>query len=157
MRIYGLLILCIVVITACSPANDSGGADSDSPNSVSDLGVTGEAPTAFPTFAFVQPTEAPSVLTAAANRAASAESTADSEVLARGMDRYVALECGSCHGDDGSGTDEGGSLLDYAASEEVFTDFMRTGGDIGNTHLFPAATLSNNGIVNLYQYVISLE
>ena len=119
-------------------------------------------PTAFPTFAFSQPTEAPQVATAAAATAAAREAgdsdelVLDPESVERGQGRYVALECGSCHGENAEGG-EAMSLVGYAASEADFIDFMRTGGEMGNDHRFPAERLSNSGIVNLYQYLRSLS
>ncbi len=117
-------------------------------------------PTGFPTFAFNPPTEAPQVATAAAATAVALEAAGDElvldpETVERGQGRYVALECGSCHGENAEGG-EAPTLIGYAASEADFIDFMRTGGDIGNDHRFPSERLSNSGIVNLYQYLRSL-
>ncbi len=119
-------------------------------------------PTQFPTFAFSQPTEAPQVATAAAATAAareagdSGELVLDPESVERGQGRYVALECGSCHGENAEGG-EAPTLIGYAATEADFINFMRTGGELGNDHRFPAERLSNSGIVNLYQYLRSLS
>lgn len=121
-------------------------------------------PTPFPTFAVSRPTEAPQVATAAAAAAAASATAAaadqiilDPERVERGRDRYTVLECAACHGDTGEGTDDGPSLIGYSAPEAEFIDFMRTGGAMGLDHRFPTERLSNNGIGNLYQYVISLS
>jgi mono/diheme cytochrome c family protein len=120
-------------------------------------------PTLFPTFAYVERTLPPPVATAAAATAAAATESAgreqivlDPERVERGRDRYVALECGACHGDNGEGGDAV-SLVGYAESEADFIDFMRSGGGMGNDHRFPTERLSNTGIGNLYQYLRSLD
>ena len=147
------LALCFVsllVITACSPGE---------PAVTATPTIT---PTAFPTFAFIQPTTAPQVA-AAATQAAAATATGeasfeiDPEMAERGQGRWEALECGSCHGEAGEGTDDGPSLLDYTADEAGFIDFLRTGGELGNDHRYPAERLSSSGIENLYHYVRTLS
>ncbi len=121
-------------------------------------------PTTFPTYAFNPPTEAPQVATAAAVTAAAATQIAasgeivlDPERVERGLGRYEALECGACHGADGTGGEDGPALVTYNASQDQFIDFMRTGGTLGESHRYPAERLSPSGIVNLYQYILSLE
>ena len=120
-------------------------------------------PTAFPTFAFVQPTLVPEVAAAATEVAATAAAAAandtfviDEEKAGFGQARWEALECGSCHGENGEGTDDGGPLLDYKVDEDTFVDFLRTGGEFADDHRYPAERLSNSGISNLYHYVRSL-
>lgn len=148
-----LIVLALILVLAACGGNDSGGSGNDKPTEV--------PPTAFPTFAFTQPTEAPAVMTAAARSAtenASSSSELDPVAVERGQGRYEALNCAECHGEAGAGgTDEGTALIGYTASEADFIDFMRTGGDMGNDHRFPAEVLSNSGIVNLYQYLLSLS
>jgi mono/diheme cytochrome c family protein len=142
-------LLTLLLVTACSGGQSAATATPT---------IT---PTAFPTFAFVQPTLAPAVAEAATAVAATAAAGGDSFVLdpekvERGLSRWEALECGSCHGENGEGTDDGAALVDYAADEAAFIDFLRTGGDLGGDHRFPAERLSNSGISNLYHYVRSL-
>jgi mono/diheme cytochrome c family protein len=144
----GFVLIALFVLTACA-AGDGGPTATPT-----------ETPTPFPTFAFTQPTEAPQVLTAAARAAEENDEGEELDPVAveRGLDRYLALECAECHGEGGVGGDEEGtSLLAYDASEDAFIDFMRTGGEMGDDHRFPAEVLSNSGISNLYQYVISLN
>ncbi len=146
--LLSLFLIVIVLVAACSPAQT---AASPTPTAT---------PTAFPTFAFVQYTTVPEVA-AAATEAAATEAAGggfqlDAEKAERGQGRWDALECGSCHGDTGEGTDDGGPLTEYTVAEAEFVDFLRTGGDLGNDHRFPAENLSNSGISNLYHYVRSL-
>jgi mono/diheme cytochrome c family protein len=109
--------------------------------------------TPFPTFEFVAPTNPPAFnVTTAAQDA----TTGDPELIERGRGRYETLECGACHGENGEGTDEGGSLLAFAMNETDFISFMRSGGTIGSSHQYSTDRLSERGSQSLYQYLISL-
>ena len=121
--------------------------------------------TPFPTFAFVEPTKAPvfeqagdgSGPTDAAVEDAAAEAiTLDPRKVERGLGRYEALACGSCHGAAGEGTDKASSLQGFALSEDDFITFVRSGGELGTEHQFSTDRLSNSGSRNLYQYLLSL-
>lgn len=123
-----------------------------------------DAPTAtltqIPTFQFTQPTAPPAVATsAAATQTARGEQAAlDPQAVERGRGRYVALECGSCHGDAGEGVaDKGASLIVSTQDEETFIGFMRSGGNIGPSHQYSTNRLSDSGGRNLYQYLLSLR
>ena len=147
-RMWAFLLLATLLLAACSPA---------APDATATPTAT---PTPFPTFAYIQPTLAPQVAAGATEVAATL--AADSGFVLNavkagyGQGRWEFLECGSCHGADGSGTDSGPSLLDYTASEAEFIDTIRTGGTAGSMHRFPAERLSNSGVSNLYHYVRSL-
>jgi hypothetical protein len=116
--------------------------------------------TTIPTYVFEVPTEAPSVGTAAAatrTAAVSGQTALDPLVVERGKGRYEALECVSCHGAIGEGTDKGSALVNYTKSEAEFIDFMRSGGTLGPDHQFSTNRLSDSGGKNLYQYLVSLR
>lgn len=114
-------------------------------------------PTAFPTYGFVPPTEAPSIVTIAAETATAVSTQAlDPDKVALGKSRYVALECGSCHGDQGQGTAKGSVLAGTKMTEDEFISFLRSGGKLGNDHLYSTNRLSDAGGKNLYLYVLSL-
>ena len=115
---------------------------------------------AFPDFRF-HPAHARAQVAAgatevAATLAADSGFVLNADKVGYGQGRWDFLECGSCHGADGSGTDNGPSLLAYSASESAFIDTIRTGGAAGSMHRFPAERLSNSGVSNLYHYVRSL-
>ncbi|MCY4072417.1 MAG: cytochrome c [Chloroflexi bacterium] len=121
--------------------------------------------TPFPTFAFVEPTKAPvfertsdgsGESEASADDAAEAAITLDPKKVERGLGRYQALACGSCHGAEGQGTDKAGGIQDFAMSEDDFITFVRTGGELGTDHQYSTDRLSNSGSRNLYQYLVSL-
>jgi mono/diheme cytochrome c family protein len=119
--------------------------------------------TRLPTYEYVPPTEAPAIKTAAANGTATAaaaaaqgEPTLDPARVEFGRGRYVALECGKCHGEKGEGTKDGSALVPTKLSQEEFITFLRTGGTLGNDHLFSSNRLSDNGGRGLYLYIVSL-
>lgn len=117
---------------------------------------------ALPTFSFSQPTEPPQFATVAATLTTNTNSTAealtlDSEAVERGKGRYEALDCASCHGQSGEGTDQGASLLEYDVSAADFVTFMRSGGSLGTAHQYASNRLSESGAANLYQYLLSLQ
>ncbi len=145
-------LVLLTLITACSP-------QAAGPTSTPAATNTAYA---FPTFAFSQPTEAPQVATAAAGTAA-ARQTSEAQTVAldpvaveRGKDRWDVLECASCHGENGVGSDDAPALAGTTLTEREFVDFLRTGGTIGNDHLYQTNRLSTGGVANLYQYVLSL-
>ena len=118
--------------------------------------------TPFPTFAYIEPTKPPAFEQAGDETPAAAEQpaadavTLDPKKVERGRGRYEALECGSCHGENGEGADEGGSLLAFSLAEDDFITFVRSGGELGPAHQFSTDRLSNSGSRNLYVYLLSL-
>jgi mono/diheme cytochrome c family protein len=116
--------------------------------------------TPIPTFQFVQRTAAPPIATLAATVIAAGSDAAstelDPEKVARGKDRYEALECGSCHGENGEGTDDGSALTESSLDEEAFISFLRSGGTVGSSHQYFTNRLSDSGSRNLYAYIRSL-
>lgn len=110
-------------------------------------------PTPIPTYEFVAPTLDPVLATAAAQRESSG---ADTVAIERGRDRYVALDCGECHGENGEGGDAP-ALNEMTMDEDTFITFMRSGGELGTEHQYSTDRLSASGGRNLYAYLISLH
>lgn len=146
--IFSLLLLITLILSACG-GGEAGPTASPEPTK-----------TLLPTYEYIEPTNPPVF-----NQNAESTDEADSEsdemeldpkLVERGLGRYEALECGICHGVDGVGTDEIGGLLDFAMEEDPFVTFMRSGGEIGNSHQYSTDRLSKNGAANLYQYLVSL-
>lgn len=94
---------------------------------------------------------------AAATSTIADSSDLDPVAVERGLGRYQALECGSCHGEAGEGTEDAPSLQTYAADEETFITFIRSGGTLGAEHQYSTNRLSDSGGRNLYQYLVSLR
>jgi mono/diheme cytochrome c family protein len=141
---FGLLAFVLLLVASCSPAATPA--------------PTVPPFTQIPTFRYVAPTAPPPVATAAATVTVNQSSTAlDPARVERGRGRYVALNCGSCHGENGEGTDQASALVGTTLSEGEFVSFLRSGGGMGNEHLFSTNVLSDAGGRNLYQYILSLS
>lgn len=153
--VYGLL--AVLALVSCSPQQPQ-----QQTTSVTTEPSVTDTPFQFPTYAYVTRTEAPQVATAAAATAAAAtqrasEGSLDPVAVERGLGRYEALECGTCHGAKGEGVeDKGPALAGTTLSEKDFIAFLRSGGTIGVSHQYATNRLSESGGKNLYQYILSL-
>lgn len=162
-KILIILITTMFVLSACGGDAQSSNATDNGSNSGSN-GSGRATATPFPTFAFVAPTNPPVFnQTAESTPEATAGATAEAVVsdldpvaVERGLGRYEALECATCHGANGEGTDDGSALIGLALSETDFITFMRSGGEIGTSHQYSTDRLSERGALNLYQYLLSL-
>jgi mono/diheme cytochrome c family protein len=138
-----LLIALLLILAAC-------GSSTATPIPTS---------TPIPTYSYTVPTEAPQVAAVgAATQTARVPQSAPAlnpTAVARGQERYETLDCGSCHGENAEGG-EAVALAGTTLSESHFIDFLRTGGGLGNAHLFSTDRLSDNGGRNLYAYLVSL-
>jgi mono/diheme cytochrome c family protein len=115
--------------------------------------------TPIPVYQYSTPTPVAQFATASAMTAVagSAETELNPQAVERGRDRYVALECGSCHGENGEGTAEGSAVAEWSLTEDEFVSFMRSGGTLGADHQYSTNRLSDSGGRNLYQYLLSLN
>ena len=147
-----LMILAGLLISACGAGQSPATSTPEPPTR-----------TPFPTFAFIEPTTAP-VFEQQEDSPASDDSAGgavdavqlDPTKVARGLGRYEALNCTSCHGESGVGTDRAKHLTDFSLSEEDFITFLRSGGELGTRHQFSTDRLSDSGSRNLYQYLVSI-
>ena len=92
-----------------------------------------------------------------ATAVAAVSTSLDPALVERGKGRYEALDCASCHGVGGAGTDQGKILVGLTQTEAEFLSFMRSGGTLGTLHQYPANRLSDSGAAALYQYLMSLS
>lgn len=77
--------------------------------------------------------------------------------LTRGENAYTKNKCGDCHGAKGEGVaDQGKAIAGTALSLNDFDVLLRTGGGLGNTHIFGRSAVSPSGMEALYSYVQSL-
>jgi mono/diheme cytochrome c family protein len=149
-RAVALAVLFALALAAC------GGGKKGEPRPTS---------TPIPQFREVPPTTVPLLETAAATVQAGGNtgSQIDPTAVARGATNWERLQCASCHGQHGEGGAgeingiKAPSLLNLTLTEEEFIDWLRTGGSLGNAHLFSTDRLSDSGGRNLYQYVLSLS
>ncbi|MBZ0286528.1 MAG: hypothetical protein K8I30_02860 [Anaerolineae bacterium] len=149
----GLMLMGLAAACGSTPASTT----SDTNATSSEGSALTQTP--FPTYQFVAPTQPPQMATLAASTAAAgtgSQTALDPEKVSRGKDRYTALECDTCHGENGEGTDDGSALTVFAMSEDDFIGFMRSGGDVGTSHQYNTNKLSASGGQNLYQYLLSL-
>ena len=112
------------------------------------------AATPLTTHVFKQPTTI--IKEAAAEKVETPEVAAAD--LARGERSYTAKKCGDCHGAKGEGVEgKGKALAGISLSEEEFTDILRTGGGLGNSHLYGVQAISPSGMEALYAFVKSFQ
>lgn len=89
---------------------------------------------------------------------ASTQTTTLSPDLTRGEATYTKNKCGDCHGMAGEGvTEKGKALTDISLTAEEFDNLLRTGGGLGNSHIFGRSAVSPSGMQALYLYVQSFE
>ena len=78
--------------------------------------------------------------------------------LSRGERSYTSKQCGDCHGAKGEGVEgKGKALAGISLTEEEFTDILRTGGGLGNSHLYGTQAISPSGMEALYAFVKSFQ
>ena len=151
-RILQLMLLfsALILLAACGGGNSS--TDSDS-------GASSE-PTVAPTmpsasFAAVSQSAGVITETLVVSETESSGSTGD---LDRGAAAYTKNKCGDCHGANGEGvTDKGNAIAGTTLSAEDFETVLRTGGGLGNEHIFGRSAISPGGMTALYEYVQSLK
>src|SRR3954471_19209864 len=99
-------------------------------------------PSQIPTYNYVQPTLVSVIVAVDATETPEAVAAVDPEMISQGHDRYVALKCSDCHGENGEGNgDKGPTLVGLSLSEDDFITFMRSGGKLGTAHQFAANRL----------------
>src|SRR5260221_3984620 len=124
---YGIVSTLIVLLAACAPTAPG---------------------TAVPSAAARVSSPTPLVITIAAP-----PPTVDTRYaaqIAQGQTRYEALVCGECHGENGRGTDKGPPLVDLKLGADDFMQVLRTGGQLGSSHVYAANRLSDADGKNLY-------
>ncbi|MCB9157299.1 MAG: cytochrome c [Caldilineaceae bacterium] len=143
-----LLFSVLILLAACGGSNSS-----------TDAGATSE-PTVAPTmpsasFAAVSQSAGVITETLVVSETESSGSTGD---LDRGAAAYTKNKCGDCHGANGEGvTDKGNAIAGTTLSAEDFETVLRTGGGLGNEHIFGRSAISPGGMTALYEYVQSLK
>jgi mono/diheme cytochrome c family protein len=96
-------------------------------------------------------------VTASTATTSAASAAVDPAILERGARAYERNECATCHGEQGEGVaGQAGAIAGTTLSETEFTDVLRTGGGLGNSHIFGPSAISPGGMSALYAYVQSL-
>lgn len=156
-RLLLLLFIALFLIAACGRNRDTAaeaGGNSSSPSS-----DRLAAPT-MPAGQFTAVGEQ-SILTDTAVLTETAPTTqtvsAAAPDLSRGEAAYTKNKCGDCHGAKGEGVaDKGNAIAGTTLSLEDFDAVLRTGGGLGNSHIFGRSAVSPSGMEALYAYVQSL-
>lgn len=160
-RLLLLFVVVFLFIAACG-RNREGSADSSQSPSADRLA----APT-MPAGQFTAVGEQ-SILTDTASLTETAQTTQSVQTtqttsaaapdLARGEAAYTKNKCGDCHGAKGEGvTDKGNAIAGTTLSLEEFDALLRTGGGLGNDHIFGRSAVSPSGMEALYAYVQSFS
>ena len=163
-----IVIVCTVVFAACGGNNSS--ASSGSGDNAAASSSDNNAP-AIPTMPIpkenfkahaenqiTQTISLSSTQTASQTQATTTTASTSADDLARGSRSYTKNKCADCHGDKGeviAGKTTkaiGGTTL----AEDQFDQFLRTGGGLGDTHIFGPGAISPGGMQALYEYVKSL-
>lgn len=166
---FGQLALSVIIFTLLFLLAACGGGDeAASSASSASSGAAAPAATATP-----QPTVAAtmpagnftavgeqSVLTDTAKLTSTQASatTAGTVNLEVGIRAYEKNKCADCHGAKGEGVEGQGKAI--AGTTLSFADFdkvLRTGGGLGNSHIFGRSAVSPTGMEALYAYVQSLK
>ena len=155
LRLYRiqLMIAILIAMVAFAACTSSGDSANNSPTAFPTL-------TPIPSYNFVLPSATAQLVTLApvtATPTAGSSDSLDPEKVSKGKDRYTALACNTCHGDNGEGTDKGKALTTFVMSEDDFISFMRSGGSMGSAHQYATNKLSDSGGKNLYEYLKSLS
>ncbi len=116
------------------------------------------SPTTIPTYAYASPTPFAIMSTVAASTSEAQQVAFDPTDVAHGQAKYTQLGCDQCHDADGKGNgSKGPALVPMTLSEDDFMTMLRTGGKLGNAHLFASNRLSDTFGHYLYLYVKSLS
>lgn len=143
------LVFLALLLFACGRSQPAGGPAP---------GSTLLAATPISTHVFKQPTTIIKEAAVAEKAETPEAEAAAPEDLARGERTYTSKSCGDCHGAQGEGVEgQGSKLAGTTVTEQAFTDFLRTGGGVGNSHLYGPQSISPSGMEALYAYVKSFQ
>jgi mono/diheme cytochrome c family protein len=153
-----LVFLVLMALTACngggpSPSAQTGAAEADQPAAVETM------PSArFTAVGEQSEFSRTVVLTATAPVSVALAAPAPAVDLERGARAYARNKCGECHGEAGEGlAGKGKAIAGTPLSAAEFERIVRTGGGLGNTHIFGPSAVSPAGMGALYAYVQSLK
>lgn len=145
-----LIFSALILLAACGRSNS---------NATADAGTAAE-PTVAPTMPagnFAAVSQSAGVITETLV-VSDTENTASTSDLERGAAAYTKNKCGDCHGANGEGVaDKGNAIAGTALSIEDFENILRTGGGLGNEHIFGRSAISPGGMMALHDYVKSLK
>lgn len=145
-----LLILALFLLAAC------GGSATPTDSTENTASEPTVAPT-MPSANFAAVSQSAGVITETIIVSETERAAASSADLERGAAAYTKNKCGDCHGANGEGVADKGSAI--AGTPLALADFetvLRTGGGLGNDHIFGRSAISPSGMAALHAYVQSL-
>jgi mono/diheme cytochrome c family protein len=146
-----LICLLSLLYTACGGGSSSSSSSSPTASSASASGAAQAVPT-MPAGNFKPAAENQITKTVSVT---GTQTSATAPDLALGKRVYTKNKCADCHGEKGeivAGKTTkaiGGTSL----TAEQFDQFLRTGGGLGNDHIFGPSAISPGGMQALYAYV----
>lgn len=152
------LVVVLLIMAACggNTSGTTGGGDAETPGDANAAAVA-----TMPAAQFVAVSDTAKGITETITLSETTTTTttvADAATLDRGKQIYERRNCASCHGANGEGVEgKGKALVGNVSDKTAFDNFLRTGGTIGNDHLFGANQISPTGMEALYAFVASLK
>jgi mono/diheme cytochrome c family protein len=151
-----LFVLITAMFAACgsgSTATEAGDAGSNS-----EAGAGQTAVPTMPSAQFEAVAKTAGQITETITVTTSQETNASAADLERGQRSYIKNKCNECHGEKGEGVpDKGNAIAGTTLSQQEFDNYLRTGGGLGNTHIFGVQAVSPAGMGALYAYMQSLK
>jgi len=160
-----VLIIVVLLLMACGGRNAPSSENDDATNNSSSASNAAPGIATMPAARFtsvgqqsVAGQQSVTETTAVSATVAASETVQTSAPdLARGARTYEKNKCAECHGAAGEGVaDKGSAIAGTALTLSEFENTLRTGGGVGNTHIFGPSAVSRSGMAILYQYVQSL-
>lgn len=160
---FVMVAVFLMLFAACGDSNDSSSTSATTANDAqtSDTSAAADA-NAAPTMPAPQGNFAAvgeqSILTDTANLSQTTDSSTAAVDLSVGERAYTKNKCDSCHGAKGEGVaDKGKAIAGTTLSFEDFDKQLRTGGGLGNDHIFGRSAVSPKGMEALYAFVQGLK
>ncbi len=158
-----LLVLLVVLFVACG-GNESTSSTTGSNDTASTASGDAQAiPTPTQPVGNFQAVGEQSILTDTASLTSTTQTTASSSTSSStasdlGQRSYAKNKCNECHGEKGEGVaDKGKAIAGTSLSAESFDNVLRTGGGLGNSHIYGRSAISPTGMEALYAYVQGLK
>jgi len=162
-RLLLLSILLVLLVAACGRNREGAGDSSQSPSAdrlaaptmpAGQFTAVGEQSILTDTASLTETVQT----TQSVQTTQTAQTAGAAPDLSRGEAAYTKNKCGDCHGAKGEGVaDKGNAIAGTTLSLEEFDAVLRTGGGLGNSHIFGRSAVSPSGMEALYMYVRSFS
>lgn len=159
MRKMTFIISVILLATIVAACGGNGASSSSGSSSASDTNAAPVVATMPPArFTAVAQQSVTNTVDISSTASQTQTTAANAPDLARGALAYEKNKCADCHGAQGEGVaDKGNAIAGTALTLSEFENKLRTGGGLGNSHIFGPSAVSRTGMEILYLYVQSLD